>query len=69
MCVHKFNNGNGAILCSQCGIIVASGRELNEPFYVHAKEANKPVFCSEKCECEYYNNDDIDEFDNGEYYF
>lgn len=26
----KFNNGNGALLCSSCGKIIKTGREFNE---------------------------------------
>lgn len=66
MCIYKFNGGNGAILCSNCGIIVAQGRDCRNKEYVDAMENDTPIFCSDECEIEWYN--DLDEFDNGEYY-
>jgi hypothetical protein len=66
MCVYKFNNGNGAILCSNCGAIIATGHDCKKKEYVDAMNDGTPVFCSDECEIEW--NNDIDEFDNGEYY-
>ena len=52
----KFNGGNGAVLCNNCGVIVYAGHTI--PDDIHAAmignegmlEKLPPVFCSEKCE-------------------
>lgn len=57
--IFKFNNGNGAILCSECGVILASGHEIyNYINEEHIKDKlignDKEFFCCELCRDEYY---------------
>ena len=55
--VFKFNNGNGAILCSNCGKIMYSGSAISKEMLDAIKEdgaASLPdVFCCEQCEEEF----------------
>ena len=50
----KFNSGNGAILCSKCGVILKSGRQI--PEYVWEAVRNGTVnqlpdmYCEDNCE-------------------
>lgn len=39
--IFKFNSGNGAILCSRCGVILKSGRQI--PDYVWEAVRNGTV--------------------------
>lgn len=56
MCVYKFNGGYGAILCSNCGVIVAQGRDCEKQEYIEAIENGTPIFCSDECEIEWFND-------------
>lgn len=52
--IFKFNSGNGAILCSRCGAILKSGKQI--PDYVWEAVRNGTVsklpdmYCEDGCE-------------------
>lgn len=48
--VVKFNNGNGAILCSDCSVIIKVGREFTEDEWkaLRGEIRMEPQYC-EKC--------------------
>lgn len=46
----KFNNGNGAVLCSKCSIIIREGSTMTEDDWRHVKhEIVLPAQYCEKC--------------------
>ena len=54
--IFKFNGGIGAILCSNCGKIIATGNRIPERFWDAATGKNGetyedigPQFCCENC--------------------
>lgn len=55
--VFKFNNGNGAILCSNCGKIMYSGTSISQEMFTainnEGAESLPDVFCCDACEEEY----------------
>jgi hypothetical protein len=60
--IFKFNGGNGAILCNNCGKIILTGKQIPERFWkVATGESGEtykdigPQFCCDKCEDEFYN--------------
>ena len=63
--IYKFNGGRGAILCEECGVILAEGEEINDIISISSDEEktndiltyninNVEYFCCELCRCEYY---------------
>ena len=48
--IYKFNNGNGALLCSNCNVIIKVGREFTEEEWRALKGEIKmePQYCK-KC--------------------
>jgi hypothetical protein len=59
--IFKFNGGLGAILCSNCGKIIATGSRIPEKFWVTAAgmgtetyESIGPQFCCKDCEQEWF---------------
>lgn len=47
----KFNNGNLALLCDNCGTIIATGRRI--PDTVFADGSTNLYFCSDECKLEF----------------
>jgi NAD-dependent SIR2 family protein deacetylase len=49
--VFKFNGGLGAILCSNCYVIIKTGKDFSssEKSGMHGKKYIKPQYC-EKCQ-------------------
>ena len=43
----KFNNGNGAILCSLCNVIIRAGSQMTEDDWAFARGEKhlKPQYC------------------------
>ena len=52
--IFKFNNGNGAILCSKCRIIIKTGIDYTdeEKEAAYGKENNLPAQYCTKCKKE-----------------
>lgn len=50
----KFNGGNGAILCSRCGVILKSGNEIPEYVWDAVKKGTvdklPDMYCEDNCE-------------------
>lgn len=51
----KFNNGNGALICSKCGVIIKEGRHFTEEEWKALRGEIKlpPQYC-DKCEEKMY---------------
>lgn len=47
----KFNNGNLALLCDNCGTIIATGRRI--PDTVFADGSKDLYFCNEECKLKF----------------
>lgn len=63
--IYKFNGGRGAILCEECGVILAEGVEINDIIGKSSDEEimndiltyninNVEYFCCDLCRGEYY---------------
>lgn len=44
----KFNSGYGALLCENCGVIIATSTRIPEQYKVTNSNGDL-IFCSEKC--------------------
>lgn len=57
----KFNGGRGAILCNECGVVVAQGAEIDHlvmdniiPNINSAVAQDNHVFCSKECRDKFF---------------
>jgi hypothetical protein len=41
--IYKFNNGNGAMLCNNCSIIISTGPKTDEVLCEKCKEFEKEI--------------------------
>lgn len=46
--IFKFNNGQGALLCSKCSVIIKYGRDftVQEHLAMQGKEKLEPQYCN-----------------------
>jgi len=59
--IFKFNNGNGALLCSNCRVIIKTGKNYptEEKEAAYGKENNLPAQYCDKCKKEIKPNEGL----------
>jgi len=58
MAIFKFNGGNGALLCSNCSVIIKTGKDFSEKEKeaAYGEGSLEPQYCSSDCKKEFLKN-------------
>lgn len=58
--IYKFNGGRGALLCSNCYVVICEGKDLSDEIrnaIINDKQEEfGPVFCCEQCKKEWFDS-------------